>query len=323
MFKGRESSNGEGAIPDHWKLPERDAKGLQVTAVDKDRGFLRFKRPNFWPWTDMTCTEPGEQFIDNKMQEVIFDSEGKIIDSLQLSKGRRLFPSDYIKPNRWGFPRVRIDSGITTIVYNLWEFTGEPHKFGVDFEQKNPITRIADPETSLGGVSYARNKLMQINFGGVFGEDEDYSSAPPVTILADRKGGYKIVSEYHLGIRRVKLQGKESEPVNGDKLNDLFNVAIIEESQDKAHFIEKNTGKILFTYAWEIVDGFMVASQENVATGVIKTINAPEVVDMRGIRKAMRTRTNKRRLKSGKQPWREVGNLVGAELSYSDSRNAV
>lgn len=294
------------AIPEYWKFPERNKKGLVVKQIDLPQGFL-------------AITLPGASYYKEKK---IY--KGEYVDYFFNQEGR---PRELRRHS--GFDtQIKLRKGESEMLLNIHEWGRLPEfsEFnGISILEPDANPRIIeDPSKMLATVSY-RYPLNNIDNSthynllstSCFGEN----------FVVDRKG------------KKIKAPGSLLNVVlsRGDglkafhwELSSLFPYEddFLREEQRELNevlFRDKN-GKesVVFKLKWDVKDGILIATQTHLPTQVSRTLRAPITLDMSEIAKVVFAQPPYE--KPGDEsndsedlvvPWREIDRIIGISLSYS------
>lgn len=291
-------------IPPHWNFPERKymGLGLKVTDIDVDQGFLAFDLPDRPDYKGLPGYGGG--YVD-----YFFDESGEPIDT------RHSFGLN---------TSITVQSDFEVAV-NVYDDLLERHpSLRIRFEK--PATDSRDFFTHLlGSFSFEslrdknknllKRKLVSVRLGEIFS-------------IIDENGGIsspEIIFDRATGKDGLKTDEWELVPLNLGEFHFKY-----PKNANEAVFFDDEEN-VVFKLEWEIteeetddpgvlVPASLVVTETHFPTQVRKVLQSPLTVDLSAVLEAAFAKPPYTKNKDGDLivPWRGIGRIVGATLSYEN-----
>lgn len=295
MSEINQSSEGL-KIPEHWNFPEKssDPTDIIVDQVDEDQNYLRFHFA-----TDDPMKRETEYF---------FSRYGEPVDKRELSS---FLP--YIL--HWG--EVDIQYSFEGDLYNRF-------RFFVNFSHREAdllADRVKELEkdysketmTEPGGFSFTRKGELKMVLIGMPFMEQDGNFIPVALIVLDLISGGN------------RLNAKDYRPTS-EEIDPKYR--IIDNSEPNKIILKNIQGEDAFITEWDIKMEedkrgrkvpFLVVNRRHSTTGIVQTLSSPIQVDSGLITEAAFAKPPYPKDEKGRLivPWTNIGQLVGARISYS------
>jgi hypothetical protein len=285
-------------IPESWKFPERDTKGLKVEQIDLGQNFLAFSLPEL-PYIKKTSFYKGEY------ADYFFDSKGNPTDCRKRS---RFYTNIILSTDMEthfeidGQSSLPGDSRISVFILEPNLETGILERTNEDFNKR------------LGYFSFVEsddihsNKLYTVSLGGnlVIDKAGNRVKSPNVVIIgANGENGNNLeTSHWNLN------------PFSYDK-----SYSLCEREKPNEVLFQNEQGDITFKLNWEVKNGRLVVSETYLPTQTARILSAPVTLSMDEVKEAVFSKPQyvKNLLKGPGRldvPWMKINDILETSLLY-------
>lgn len=283
-------------IPRHWKTLYPISS---IDQIDQEQRFLAFATDRF--------TTGGTARL-----EYFFRDSGNIADS-KTSSRVETFP---FSPITSIYLAGDIRSAYSLFDYGASDFfrmTGASESENVLQVEMELDSNI---DHHLAKFNYSSGLLRELCLGFAFSSDRQNDSGviqSPIVII------HKSISKDRFGNQwyyKDDLSGKLSERSSAKfKLNS--------EKENTLSFVD-DSGELVYKISWKEENGELVLAQEHVPSHMIKRLSAPLELDTDKVKQAFYSsppyeRKRIQGMEALNVPWRNIGRIIGVNLSYHGS----
>ncbi len=275
-------------IPYDWEIPNKSA--CSVVQIDLPQKFISVSYPPNLGVDTNDATYKGEY------AEYFIGPSGK--------------PANFLRHNTFDTFGQFLGDGLI-VDFFVHEWHGPVGNANLDLTFKQLVPAPTMPITALGHLRYESQyfgdnpsplaALRSVSLGEAFHPLSTTLNAPSVLLGTQFRTQGLTTEEW-----KVSPLGNH----NGYEMNSPTNDSVVFKK-----------GDVEYSFSWKVVDGLLIARQENLSIGLTKKLTAPLTVDMIKVGQAIFSRGPYPKDKDGfyEIPWLNVAKIANSSLTYEET----